>query len=151
MLSPSCEHLRSEGCRIEAERASAHCIRCEGEIPLKDFAIPVPQNLQGEDHVGMLFWDGGEELYWMKNTTRNQATWLRYGVNAVCWQTATGAWIAYRLLDCVQPDHPHTMTELSMLMPQHIEALLTKIGLTFHREDLPFDLSEFKRNIISYF
>ena len=115
------------------------------------FAIPVPQNLRGEDHVGMLFWDMKDQLYWMKNTTLNQATWLRYGVNAVCWQTATGVWIAYRLLDCVSPDHPHTMTELAQLMPTRIDALLQQIGLHFHREDQPFELSEFKRNIISYF
>lgn len=115
------------------------------------FAIPVPQNLQGEDHVGMLFWDTRDQLYWVKNVTQNQATWLRYGVNAVCWQTATGVWMAYRLLDSVQPDHPHTMTELSQQMPTRIDALLQQIGLNFHREDQPYDLAEFKRNIISYF
>ena len=115
------------------------------------FAIPVPQNLQGEDHVGMLFWDTADQLYWVKNTTQNQATWLRYGVNAVCWQTATGAWIAYRLLSSVRPDHPHTMTELSQIMPTQIDALLQQIGLSFHREEHPFDIEEFKRNVISYF
>jgi len=115
------------------------------------FAIPVPQNLEGEDHVGMLFWDCADQLYWVKNTTKNQATWLRYGVNAVCWQTATGAWIAYRQLDQVHTDHPHTMTELSQQMPTAIDALLQQIGLTFHREDHPFDIEELKRNVIAYF
>ncbi|MCR4922241.1 MAG: hypothetical protein K5945_11145 [Bacteroidaceae bacterium] len=115
------------------------------------FAIPVPQNLQGEDHVGILFWDCGERLYWVKNSTMNQSTWLRYGVNAVCWQTASGAWIAYRLLDEVGKDHPHTMTELSQKMASKIDGLLNTIGLTFYCEEAPFDVNEFKAQIISYF
>ena len=149
----SCPDLRGAAYLFQAPKGlQDYCLRRGHSLTqYQIFSIPVPQNLQGEDHVGMLFWDGGEELYWVKNTTRNQATWLRYGVNAVCWQTATGAWVAYRLLDHVRPDHPHTMTELSMLMPLQIEAQLARIGMIFHREDHPFDLSEFKRNIISYF
>ena len=81
----------------------------------------------------------------------NQTTWKRYGTNAVCWETATGAWIAYRLLDAASTDHPHTMTELSQLMPEKIDALLKQIGLTFETEEQPFSIDEFKRNFMRYF
>jgi len=40
---------------------------------------------------------------------------------------------------------------MSMLMPSSIDALLDQIGLTFQRNDHPFDIGELKRNIISYF
>jgi len=149
----SCPDLQGSAYLFQAPQSlQKYCLRKGKALTqYQIFAIPVPQNLQGEDHVGMLFWDCADSLYWMKNTTQNQATWLRYGVNAVCWQTATGAWIAYRLLDRVSADHPHTMTELSQLMPTAIDALLNQIGLTFHREEQPFNINEFKRNIISYF
>ena len=114
-------------------------------------AIPVPHCLKGEDQVGILFWDTKERLYWVKNVVANQTTWKRYGTNAVCWQTATGAWIAYRLLDAVSTDHPHTMTELSQLMPDAIDTLLNQIGLTFEVEEQPFSVEEFKKNIMRYF
>ena len=114
-------------------------------------AIPVPHCLKGEDQVGILFWDTKERLYWVKNVVANQTTWKRYGTNAVCWQTATGAWIAYRLLDAVSTDHPHTMAELSLLMPEKIDALLKQIGLTFETEEQPFCIDEFKRNFMRYF
>ncbi len=113
--------------------------------------IPVPHCLYGEDQVGMLFWDTQEHLYWVKNVTANQTTWKRYGTNAVCWQTATGAWIAYRLLDVVSTDHPHTMTELSQLMPDKIDALLHQIGFSLETEEQPFSVEEFKQNIMRYF
>jgi hypothetical protein len=90
-------------------------------------------------------------MYWVKNVMANQTTWKRYGTNAVCWQTATGAWIAYRLLDAVSSEHPHTMTELSQLMPEKIDALLNQIGLTFEVEEQPFSVEEFKKNIMRYF
>jgi hypothetical protein len=114
-------------------------------------AIPVPHCLKGEDQVGILFWDTKERLYWVKNVMANQTTWKRYGINAVCWQTATGAWIAYRLLDAVSTDHPHTMTELSQLMPDTIDALLKQIGFTLEVEEQPFSIDEFKENIMCYF
>lgn len=114
-------------------------------------SIPVPQDLQGEDHVGMLFWDTKERLYWVKNVTANQTTWQRYGINAVCWQTGVGVWIAYRLLDFVNTDHPHTMTELSQLMPDAIDGLLQQVGFTLEIEELPFSVEEFKKNIMRYF
>lgn len=115
------------------------------------FSIPVPQDLQGEDHIGMLFWDTKERIYWVKNVTTNQTTWKRYGINAVCWQTGVGIWIAYRLLDAVSTDHPHTMTELSQLMPDTIDKLLRQIGFTLETEEQPFQLEEFRQNIMSYF
>ncbi len=122
------------------------------ELTVEEFLkIPVPHCLKGDDHVGMLFWDTKERLYWVKNVMANQTTWKRYGTNAVCWQTATGAWIAYRLLDAVSTDHPHTMTELSQLMPDAIDALLNQIGLTFEVEEQPFSVEEFKKNIMRYF
>ena len=113
--------------------------------------IPVPRCLKGDDHVGMLFWDTKERLYWAKHVVDYQTTWKRYGCNAVCWQTATGAWIAYRLLDAVSIDHPHNMTELSQLMPDAIDALLNQIGLTFEVEEQPFSVEEFKKNIMRFF
>ncbi len=69
----------------------------------------------------------------------------------MCWQTAAGAWIAYRLLDVVSPDHPHTMTEVSQLMPDAIDALLQQMGLTFEVEEQPFSIDEFRKNIMRYF
>lgn len=149
----SCQDLKGTAYLFQAPTGMQdYCLRKGTSLTqFQIFAIPVPQCLQGDDQVGMLFWDCDKKLYWVKNITQNQATWWRYGVNAVCWQTATGAWVAYRLLDSVQPDHPHTMTELSQQMPTRIDALLQQIGLNFHREDQPFDLAEFKRNIISYF
>ena len=114
-------------------------------------AIPVPHCLKGEDQAGILFWDTKERLYWVKSVVDNQTTWKRYGTNAVCWETATGAWIAYRLLDAASTDHPHTMTELSQLMPEKIDALLKQIGLTFETEEQPFSIDEFKQNIMRFF
>ena len=114
-------------------------------------SIPVPHCLKGEDQAGILFWDTKERLYWVKSVVANQTTWKRYGCNAVCWQTAAGAWIAYRLLDAVSPDHPHTMTEVSLLMPDAIDALLQQIGLTFEVEEQPFSIEEFRKNIMRFF
>ena len=59
--------------------------------------------------------------------------------------------IAYKLLDFVSTDHPHTMTELSQLIPEKIDALLNQIGLTFEVEEQPFSVEEFKKNIMRYF
>jgi hypothetical protein len=114
-------------------------------------SIPVPHCLKGEDQAGILFWDTKERLYWVKSVVANQTTWKRYGTNAVCWETATGAWIAYRLLDAASTDHPHTMTELSQLMPEKIDALLKQIGLTFEVEEQPFSVEEFKKNVMRFF
>ena len=55
------------------------------------------------------------------------------------------------LLDAVSNDHPPTMTELSLLMPEKIDALLNQIGLTFEIEEQPFSVEEFKKNIMRYF
>jgi hypothetical protein len=149
----SCDDLLGTAYLFQAPIAmQEYCLRKGKQLTdYQIFAIPVPQNLQGSDQVGMLFWDCGNNLYWVKNTTQNKATWLRYGVNAVCWQTATGAWIAYRLLDAASTDHPHTMTELSQLMPDAIDALLNQIGLTFEVEEQPFNIEDFKNNIMCYF
>ena len=114
-------------------------------------SIPVPHCLKGEDQAGILFWDTKERLYWVKSVVANQTTWKRYGCNAVCWQTAAGAWIAYRLLDAISPDHPHTMTEVSQLMPDAIDALLQQISLTFEVEEQPFSIEEFRKNIMRFF
>ena len=54
-------------------------------------------------------------------------------------------------LDAASTDHPHTMTELSQLMPEKIDALLQQIGLTFEIEEQPFSVEEFKQNIMRYF
>ena len=149
----SCDDLLGTAYLFQAPIAmQEYCLRKGKQLTdYQIFAIPVPQNLQGSDQVGMLFWDCGNNLYWVKNTTQNKATWLRYGVNAVCWQTATGAWIAYRLLDATSTDHPHTMTELSQLMPDAIDALLNQIVLTFEVEEQPFNIEDFKNNIMCYF
>lgn len=114
-------------------------------------AIPVLHCLKGEDQVGILFWDTKERLYWVKNVVDNQTIWKRYGTNSVCWQTATGVWIAYRLLDAVSTDHSHTMTELSQLMPDKIDALLQQIGFTLEVEEQPFSVEEFKKNFMRFF
>lgn len=128
-----------------------YCLKCGTDIRQDEvLAIPVPNCLEGEDQVGILFWDTKERLYWVKNVTANQTTWNRYGINSVCWQTATGAWIAYRLLDAVSTDHPHTMTELSQLMPDAIDALLRQIGFTLEVEEQPFSPQEFRNNIMRY-
>lgn len=115
------------------------------------FAIPVLDNLQGKDEVGMLFWDLKDDIYWIKNVTHNQETWRRYGCNSVCWQTATGAWIGYKMIDKLACDHPHTMTEVSQQYSDDIDRLLDQIGLRFEREDHVFDVEEFKERIIKFF
>ena len=56
-----------------------------------------------------------------------------------------------RVTPAVSTDHPHTMTELSQLMPEKIDALLQQIGLTFEVEEQPFNVEEFKKNIMRYF
>lgn len=147
------ENMLGSAYLFQAPRGMQQCFLDHGtEMTVEDFlSIPVPHCLKGDDHVGMLFWDTKERLYWVKNVMDNQTTWKRYGTNAVCWQTATGAWIAYRLLDAVSTAHPHTMTELSQLMPEKIDALLNKIGLTFEVEEQPFSVEEFKQNIMRYF
>lgn len=114
-------------------------------------SIPVLHHLKGEDQVGILFWDTKERLYWVKNVMDNETTWQRYGTNSVCWQTGTGVWIAYRMLDAVSTDHSHTMTELSQLQPQAIDDLLKQIGLRFEIEEQPFSVEEFKKNFMRYF
>ena len=129
-----------------------HCLEQGADITDEELlSIPVPHCLKGEDQAGILFWDTKERLYRVKSVVANQTNWKRYGTNAVCWETATGAWIAYRLLDAVGTDHPHTMTELSLLMPEKIDALLNQIGLTFEVEEQPFSVEEFKKNIMRYF
>jgi len=147
------ENMLGSAYLFQAPRGMQQCFLDHGaEMTVEEFLkIPVPHCLKGDDHVGMLFWDTRDRMYWVKNVMENQATWKRYGCNAVCWQTATGAWIAYRLLDVVSPDHPHTMTELSQLMPDAIDALLNQIGLTFQVEEQPFNVEEFKKNIMRYF
>jgi hypothetical protein len=147
------ENLLGAAYLFQAPRGMQQCFLDHGtEMTVEEFLkIPVPHCLKGDDHVGMLFWDTRDRMYWVKNVMENQATWKRYGCNAVCWQTATGAWIAYRLLDVVSPDHPHTMTELSQLMPDAIDALLNQIGLTFQVEEQPFNVEEFRKNIMRYF
>lgn len=113
-------------------------------------SIPVLDNLQGEDQVGMLFWDLSDNIYWIKNVMANQATWKRYGINAVCWQTAVGLWIGYKMMDKLPCNHPHTMTEVSQLYGEDIDRLLEQVGMHFEREDHVFDVEEFKENIIRY-
>ena len=147
------ENLLGSAYLFQAPRGMQQCFLDHGtEMTVEEFLkIPVPHCLKGDDHVGMLFWDTRDRMYWVKNVMANQTTWKRYGTNAVCWQTATGAWIAYRLLDAVSSEHPHTMTELSQLMPEKIDALLNQIGLTFEVEEQPFSVEEFKKNIMRYF
>lgn len=149
----SAEDLLGTAYLFQAPRGlQQYCLTQGTEIKEEEvLSIPVPHCLKGEDQVGMLFWDTKERLYWVKNVTQNQTTWKRYGTNSVCWQTATGAWIAYRLLDAVSTDHPHTMTELSQLMPDSIDALLQQIGFTLEVEEQPFSVEEFKQNIMRYF
>ena len=55
------------------------------------------------------------------------------------------------LSDAASTDHPHTMTELSQLMPEKIDALLQQIGLIFEIEEQPFSVEEFKQNFMRYF
>ena len=147
------ENLLGTAILYQAPRGlQQYCLNHGEELTEEEILkIPVPHCLKGEDLVGILFWDMKERLYWVKNVMANQTTWKRYGCNAVCWQTATGAWIAYKLLDFVSTDHPHTMTELSQLIPEKIDALLQQIGLIFETEEQPFSVEEFKKNIMRYF
>ncbi len=119
--------------------------------------IPVLRHCQGEDKVGMLFWelndDGtlADRHYWIYNRTTNEDTWQRYGENSVCWQTAAGIWIAYKLLDRVSTAHAHTMTELAAQHGEYIDELLARIGMRFDRMESVFDKQQFEREVKSWF
>lgn len=119
--------------------------------------IPVLRHCQGEDKVGMLFWemnaDGtlADRNYWIYNRTANEETWQRYGENSVCWQTASGLWVAYKLLDRVSTDHAHTMTELAAQHSEYIDQLLAQIGLRFDRMDRVFEKQQFEREVKTWF
>lgn len=134
----------------------AYCLEHGGDMRLDDVRkIPVLRHCQGEDKVGMLFWQLNEDgtladrNYWMYNRTTNEDAWHRYGENSVCWQTATGIWIAYKLLDRVSADHAHTMTELSAEHSKYIDELLEQIGLRFDRMEDVFDKQQFTQEIIT--
>lgn len=135
-----------------------YCLEHGRDMQLEEVRkIPVLRHCQGEDKVGMLFWEVNEDgtladrNYWMYNRTPNEETWQRYGENSVCWQTATGLWVAYKLLDRVSPDYAHTMTELSAQQGRYIDELLMQIGLRFDRKEEVFDKQEFDREVRHWF
>lgn len=152
-MTQSNPDLLGSGYLFQAPRKlQYYCLKKGKKITQHEaLSIPVPENLKGEDHVGMLFYDLKDNIYWIKNVMQNQTTWRRYGVNSVCWQTATGAWVGYKMMDKLDCDHPHTMTEVSQLFPKDIDQLLEQIGMVFEREDNVFDVKEFKQNVLKYF
>ncbi len=131
-----------------------YCLDHGKNMKLEDVCqIPALRHCQGEDKVGMLFWEVNEDgtladhNYWIYNRTANETTWQSYGENSVCWQTATGLWVAYKLLDRVSADHAHTMTELAAEHGAYIDELLAQIGLSFERMEEVFDRQQFEREV----
>lgn len=136
----------------------AYCLEHGKNMKLEEVRkIPVLRHCKGEDKVGMLFWELNEDgtlagrNYWVYNRTANEETWQRYGENSVCWQTATGLWVAYRLLNRVSTDHAHTMTELSAEHGKYIDELLEQIGMHFDSDDYVFSKAQFMKEVIAPF
>lgn len=119
--------------------------------------IPVLANVKGKDKVGIFFWelnpDGtlGKRNYWVYNETDNEWAWKNWGENSICWQTATGAWIAYKLIGKIEKGHAYSMTDIAARFRDEITALLNRIGLTFQREDQEFSYEEFKEKVFDKF
>ena len=113
-------------------------------------AIPVLQDVRGEDSVGILFYDYSDNLYWVRNRGDHQRTFRRLGCNATCWQTACGVFLAYRLIRLLQPGEVVTMSDISRRFQPEIDAILKELDFKIERTDYAVAPDEFRRSVLSW-
>ena len=113
-------------------------------------AIPVLQDVRGEDSVGILFYDYSDRLYWVRNRGDHQKIFRKFGCNATCWQTACGVFLAYRLISKLQPGEAVTMSDISKRFQPEIDEVLRELDFKIERTDHAVDPAEFREQVLSW-
>lgn len=113
-------------------------------------AVPVLQDVIGQDSVGMLFYDYSDNLYWVRNRGDHQKIFRKFGCNATCWQTACGVFLAYRLIRLLRPGEAVTMSDISRRFRREIDDILKELDFKIERTDHAVDPEEFRKNVLSW-
>lgn len=121
------------------------------EIWKKVSEIPVYDDLKGEERVGVIFYDGTDNLSYVENRVKHADCYKKIGRNATSWQTACGVYIAIQLLPDIQEGTRLTFSQATDIYKDKIGEILRKLDFKIERIDDFMDKEEFDQKLLPLF
>ena len=114
-------------------------------------SIPVKHDLSGTETVGVLIYDGTDNVRYIANRCDHRTCYLQYGYNATCYQTACGVYIGLRLLGQVPEGSSLTFTRACQMYYNEISQLLNSLDFKIETMDYYMDRAEFEDKLLPLF
>ena len=113
--------------------------------------IPVYDDLEGEEHVGVIFYDGTDNLSYVVNRVKHADCYKKVGRNATSWQTACGVYIAMQLIADIPEGTKLTFSQATDLYKDKIREILRKLDFKIERINYFMDKEEFDQKLLPLF
>lgn len=113
--------------------------------------IPVNNNITGTESVGILLYDGSDNVRYIVNCSDHGECCDRYKHNATCFQTACGVYVGMQLLSMVPDGTTWTFTKASQYYTKEIGAMLDKLGFKIDIIDNYLPKEQFEERILPLF
>ncbi len=122
-----------------------------GKLTRHDVAkFPVLHDIRGLDSVGMLFYDYSDNIYYVRNRGDHQKMYRKFGSNGTCWQTASGVFVAYRIIRMLNRGEAVTMSDISQRFRPEIDKVLRELDFVVDRIDHAVPVDVFREKILSW-
>lgn len=112
---------------------------------------PVKHQLRGSESVGILFYDGTDNLRYVRNRSDHALAYRFCGSNATCFQAASGIYVAMNLLPIVPKDCSYCFTDAAKRYAAEIGAVLRKLKFDIEVVENAVNRSEFEQKILPIF
>lgn len=113
--------------------------------------IPVNNNITGTESVGILYYDGTDNVKYVVNCSDHGKCCERYKHNATCYQTACGVYIGMQLLSMVPEGTSWTFTKASKYYFNEIREMLKKLDFEVDIIDNYMSKEQFEERILPLF
>lgn len=113
--------------------------------------IPTKNDLDGNESVGVIFYDGSDNIRYVVNRADHRACYEKFGFNATSWQTACGVYIAMCLAGTVEKGQSLTFSRAAYKYKDQILEILKKLDFGFEEIDYFMEKSEFEEKILPFF
>lgn len=134
------------------EKLQRHVIENRGKGDGKFISsIPVLHDLKGSESVGILLYDGSDNVSYVMNRSSHSDCFRRFGYNATCWQTACGVYVGLRLLEQVPDGSSMTFTDACRLYLNEIRDLLHSLDFQIEIIDHYMTKEEFEKKLLPLF
>ncbi len=113
--------------------------------------IPVLHDIGGTESVGIIFYDGSDNIRYVVNTVDHAESFKKYGHNATCWQTACGVYIGMCMAQMVPEDTSWTLSKAAYVYKKEVQEILDKLGFKVEEIDHFMKKEEFEEKILPLF